>query len=251
MNRVYLILLLISAKSFSQSSIDEWKLYPIPSIDSIFKYNNSDTSWFVTLSSDGKVMAQNKIATWSSPDKLPFKTAVDTNPPFKKRGFQTVKKVVNGYLVGYNRGEWGGDLFWYSFKGDSNYRITHKNVVAIEEMNSKLYLIDGLAHLSFSGGAIRKLELITYKWQITKTTELPTAPDVVIHYKNKLLVITSNDIVIFDNDEKLETLKKGGFWDILYPQSAVIKNEILYVGMRGGIYQFDLKTQKENWLMPE
>lgn len=252
MKNFLIILFLVPPKVFSQSPIDNWKSYPTPQMDSVFKYNNSDTTWFVTLSKSGKVLAENKIARWLSPDKLPFKTAVDTNPPYKIRGFQTVKKVVNGYLVGYNRGEWGGDLSWYSGNGDSSYRILYSNVIAITEINSTLFLIEGLAHLSYSGGSICQLQQdINNKWQVIKKIDLPSAPSVIAYYNNKLLIIATDDILIFDGYEKLESLKTEGFWGILYPQSAVIVDDTLYLGMRKGIYKFNLKTKEEKWLTPE
>ena len=40
-------------------------------------------------------------------------------------------------------------------------------------------------------------------------------------------------------------------WGFLYPTSMVIQNDVVYVGMRGGVFKFDLTTRKEEWLLPE
>lgn len=251
MSRYFILLLLISSKAFAQAPIDKWKSFPIPSTDSVFSYNSSHFTWYVSLSKDGKVVVENKVATWLSPDTLPFATTTDLNPPYKKLGFRTIKKVDNGYLVGYYRGEWGGELYWYSEKGDSNYKITSACVRSIGEMDSKLFMVEGLAHLSSSSGSINQLEFKKNRLVIVRSIELPSAPEVSLLYGNKLFIVTSDEIVSFDGGKRIDILRKNGFWGILYPQSIVITNGILYSGMREGIYKFNLKTKREEWLMPE
>lgn len=55
-----------------------------------------------------------------------------------------------------------------------------------------------------------------------------------------------------DTNFKIDTLiEKGFWWPALYPTSLVIKDNIAYVGMRKGIFKYDLTTNKREWLMIE
>ena len=53
------------------------------------------------------------------------------------------------------------------------------------------------------------------------------------------------------NDNNIYYVGSRGFWGHLYPTSMVIQNDVVYVGMRKGVYKFDLATRKEEWLLPE
>jgi len=55
-----------------------------------------------------------------------------------------------------------------------------------------------------------------------------------------------------DRDANIDTLVKAGMWgDYLYSSSMVIQNDVVYIGMRKGVYKFDFATKKDGWLLPE
>jgi len=244
------LILFFVINGFGQKPVQKWKKYELPSKDAILQFNNSATSWLLSLDPSGQVIAQNKIAKFPSVDTLPFKIYFDTSRAFSWRGFRTVKKVDNGYLVGFNKGEFGGSLHWFSESGDSTYQISLGNVDYIFEYKKKIYMVTGLFHITDRGG-INEMKFIENKWKVDERFELPSKSDIIMPYKDRMLIITTKTILFFDGTSNFDFVKKDGFWDVLYPQSALILNDELFVGMRGGVYKINLNTKKEEWLLPK
>ena len=238
-------------KSYGQQSVTDWKQHALPKEeDSISKYNNSVVSWLVSINTTGQVTAENKVAKFPSVDTLPFIPVFKTNEAYRFRGFRTVKKVSDGYLLGFNKGEFGGSLHWFSFNGDSTYQISNGLVNYIFEHKSKIYIAHGLAHMGSDDGGINQMLLTNGKWTIGTGADLTYNPEVFLPIKNGVIIVTSKTVLLFDGLQKIKKIKKDGFWEVLYPQSAVLQNNDLYIGMRGGIYKINLKSRKEEWLMP-
>ena len=246
---VLLLFFLINA--IGQKPVQKWKKYNLPSGEDVLQYNTSGTNWLVSLDPSGQVIALNNIARFRSVDTLPFKIHADTTKAHSWRGFQTVKKVDNGYLVGFNKGEFGGSLHWFSEKGDSSYQISRVNVDYIFEYKKKIYMANGLFHMGTDRGVINEMRFTNSKWKVEEGIELPSKSNIIMPYKDRLLIITTKTVLFFDGTNNFDFVKKDGFWDVLYPQSAVILNDDLFVGMRGGVYKLNLTTKKEEWLIPK
>lgn len=242
------LLLFFIINGFGQKPVQKWKKHDLPSGDAVLQYNNPATSWLVSLDSSGQVIAQNKIAKYPSVDTLPFRLYFDTMRSYSWKGFRTVKKVDNGYLVGFNKGEFGGSLYWFSEKGDTSYQISRVNVDYIFEYKKKVYMANGLFHMGTDLGRINEMRFADGKWKVEETLELPSKSNVILPYKDRMLIVTTKTILFFDGTNNFDFIKKDGFWNILYPQSAVIVNDDLFVGMRGGVYKINLTTKKEEWL---
>jgi len=60
-------------------------------------------------------------------------------------------RVNNGWLVGSDRGEWGGELVFIDENGQKDY-LVHDNVKDIFKLGSKYIAIAGLAHLMANNG---------------------------------------------------------------------------------------------------
>ncbi len=245
------VLLFFIINGFGQKPVQKWKKHDLPSDAAILQYNNSPTSWLVSLDSSGQVIAQNKIAKYPSADTLPFRLYFDTMRSYSWKGFRTVKKVANGYLVGFNKGEFGGALYWFSEKGDTSYQISRSNVDYIFEYKKKVCMVNGVFHMDTDLGRINEMRFEDGTWKVEEWVELPSKSQVIMPYKNRMLIVTTKTILFFDGTNNFDFIKKDGFWDVLYPQSAVILNHDLFVGMRGGVYRINLETKTEEWLTPK
>lgn len=85
-------------------------------------------------------------------------------------------RVDGGWLVGGDRGEWGGELV---FVGDDGrfQEILDDNVEDIHRLGDGIVAIVGLAHMSLNDGAIMKLERAADgQWQAHRWRVLPGAP---------------------------------------------------------------------------
>jgi hypothetical protein len=63
------------------------------------------------------------------------------------RGASAFAAVDGGWLVGFNQGEFGAALYWFSVDGEHSYQISEHQVVAFVTLSDGIYAIEGLAHL--------------------------------------------------------------------------------------------------------
>ncbi len=231
--------------------IDKWKAYDVPvNEDTLSIYNHAQDDWTVFLK-DSKIYATNNRNKTS--DSLPFKIIPTEEERYRIGGSRSVIKVDNGYLVGFYRGEWGGNLYWFSQDGKNKYEISDHEIVQFIKRDNKIYAIEGLAHLDMSAGSIIEIKEVNKKWTAVEHLKLPSAPDGIdLATNNNFVIITSKSLLTVDTNFKIDTLIEKGFWRAaLYPTSLVIKDSIAYMGMRKGVFKYDLTTNKQEWLMIE
>lgn len=85
-------------------------------------------------------------------------------------------RVEDGWLVGGNRGEWGGELV--SVGDDGRFQLVlEENVRDIHRVGNRIVATVGLAHLGLSRGAVMQLERDAGgQWRATPWRVLPGAP---------------------------------------------------------------------------
>jgi hypothetical protein len=153
-------------------------------------------------------------------------------------------KITGGTLVGINRGEFGGQL---TFKPTDTTKkaidIKRGNIKFIFNFQNKVYFIEGLAHMGYSGGAIFELNTTNNNFTFTELVDFDDAPEAFTIYKDKFLIATHENFYIVQ-DFKKELIFKETFWSGLYPNSiAAFDDENVFVGLRSGIVKLDLTTR--------
>lgn len=153
-------------------------------------------------------------------------------------------KIDGGKLIGINRGEWGGKLsFVPNNKEQNEIEIKKGNIKFIFKFEDKIYFIEGLAHLSYSGGSIFELTKDADNFIFEKILEFEDAPEAFTIYKNRLLIATHKNFYVVENFKK-ELIFENTFWTSLYPNSiAVVDNENVFMGIRSGLVKLNL-TEK-------
>jgi hypothetical protein len=150
-------------------------------------------------------------------------------------------KFSKGVLVGVNRGEWGGKLTFIPIDTTKKVAmIKTGNIKFIFAFKDKIYFIEGLAHMGYSGGAIFELDTIGNKFSYKKLIDFDDAPEAFTIYQDKWLIATHQNFYVIKNLKK-EILFKDTFWRSLYPNSiAAIDDKNVLLGIRGGIVKLDL-----------
>lgn len=153
-------------------------------------------------------------------------------------------KIPGGTLIGKNNGEWGGQL---SFKPEDTTKktidIKQGNIEFIFQFKDKVYFIEGLAHMDYSGGAIFELNTTNNNFSFKKLVDFDDAPEAFTVYKDRFLIATHENFYIVQ-DFKKELVFKETFWSSLYPNSiAVIDDKNVFIGMRSGIVKLDLTNK--------
>jgi hypothetical protein len=153
-------------------------------------------------------------------------------------------KIGGGILVGINRGEWGGQL---TFKPDDPTKksvdIKRGNIKFIFKFKDKVYFIEGLTHMGYSGGAIFELNTTNNSFAFTKLVDFRDAPEAFMIYNDRFFIATHENFYTVQ-DFKKELIFKDTFWSSLYPNSiAVLDDKNVFLGIRSGIVKLDLTTK--------
>jgi hypothetical protein len=215
-----------------------------------FAANYSHFNWHV-FTKDGEVRAQLSSETTDvRPQQLSF-----TPEAGKFRRASTAAAVDDGWLVGFNEGEFGGALYWFSRDGKHSYPISNDQIVDFFSLADGIYAIEGLAHLSGSRGSILRVTRPKEgaPWRAQSVVALPYAPYAVSVRRDGTAVITLSDsLVSVGHDLKAETLVPDAPWGALYPTCSVLApdEQKLYIGMRQFVGEFDLKTKTLRFLIP-
>jgi hypothetical protein len=167
-----------------------------------------------------------------------------------------VQRVDDGWLVGFNQGEFGAALYWFSPQGETNYKISDDQVVDFMSTPQGLIAIQGLAHLSVSEGSVIRIvrDPNTKRWRSTTLQKLPQAPEAFVRLSDgTLVVILSESLVSLSPQNKQSILIKCADWGTFYANSAVLSaNESrVYIGMRQFVAEYDLGTKKLRYLVPD
>lgn len=244
---ISLLFLIPQTKETVIEAIRTWKTYPVPDKKIAYSYNSSMSDWTV-FQKNGEIYAINSREF--PPVELPFKIHPKKEDEYKLGGKISSKPVDDGYLVGFYRGEWGGNLWWFSKDGKNRYEISNDIIVSFFERDNKIFAIQGLAHLSMSDGSIIEIKKEKDKWIRETYLMLPEAPEGADVYKDFIIIITSNNLIKIDKQKKIDYLITDGFWtSYLYPTSLIVKDNIAYIGMRKGVLKYNLLTNGQDWLM--
>ena len=240
--------------------ISQWQEVIVPPIADkathavwFFAANNSSHEWRVR--SDGeKIIAKLRPVNYSEQRERPRftpKAERFVGAPLLAR----FAHVQDGWLVGFNEGEFGGALYWFSEDGKNNYKVSDHQVVDFVSLPSGLYAIEGLAHMMYSKGSVIRIAKSgsNAHWQATTITELPFAPYVVcVSHDNSMLITLSDSLVEVGENGATTLLFADAPWGSLYPNSCVLSRDeqTLYIGMREFVGEFDIPSKKLRLLAP-
>lgn len=247
MNRILAVLLLLSINSFAQDtiSIKNWSSVPIPTNENtLLNYNRSEV-WWKVLIKNSEVLTFNNYH--HNQEQLPFPiTKTQKETVFNITGTRVVLRVDDGYLIGVDCGEWGGDFFWYSKNGKTQKQLKGYRIMQFITRDKKIYAIDGY-------GTMIKIDKVQGEWLTEPYFKFPFGQkpiSIAMDIQNNFIVITSDCLLKIDKELKITKVIENGFWrPYLYPTSIVVKDNIVYAGMPMGIFKYNLYTEKKEWLM--
>lgn len=234
--------------------LTNWKIDTLPTGDRIYPANHSQDNWIFSKSGENWAIVRNNFKREKG-DSFPFTPDFIDKNLKEIKGNRFVKKTSDGYLVGLNKGEFGGGLYFIKPDGLDGYEMAgYLNIHNIFEYNSKYFAIEGLAHLGGQRGQIIEIFKADTVWKYKSLTSLIEAPALITDYNNENIIVTSQYILKFGKDLKVsEILKSPFYWGMLYPSSILIDNNDLYLAMRQGVLKikkFD-STPEYEWFIPK
>ncbi len=234
--------------------LSNWKQDTLPVGNHIYTANHSSDNWLFKKQNGKWKIIQNDFKGEKG-DSLPFTAAFMEENLKEIKGNRFVKKTSDGFLVGLNKGEFGGGLYFIKTDGLDGYQIAdYVNIHSIFEYHSRYFSIEGLAHLGGQRGQILELFKDDTLWKYKSLTNLIEAPALIADYRNEKIIITSQYILKFGQHFKVtQILKSPMYWGVLYPSSVLIDKDDIYLAMRQGVLKiktFDTVPEYE-WYVPK
>lgn len=245
------------------AEVARWKEMPLPSASNradrmVWDYaaNSSPKNWRV-LAENGQIHARLMDRGPQTKGERPnFAPVVD-----RLHRVAAFSRVDDGWLVGFNQGEFGAALYWFSADGQQNYKISGHQVVEFFTLEDGVHAIEGLAHGVFIPGTPHGRGSIVRisrpspdaRWQASTGTTLPGAPfSIVVRRDGSMLVTLFDSLVSVGKDGKITTLLADAPWGGLYPNSSVLSadEQKLFVGMRQYVAEIDIPTRTLRILLP-
>jgi len=164
-------------------------------------------------------------------------------------------KTTDGWLIGWNAGEWGGSVWWFSPDGSKSSRISKHQVIGFYPVADGILAPSGLAHLGISVGKLVKFTKTNDQWTSKEMVDLRAAPEAACLGKdNTLIVATTENLVRVNSSGELSVMLPKVSWGHLYPNSMAIdtRGEV-WIGMRQGVVKVEKagKTYRTWWFVPD
>jgi hypothetical protein len=196
--------------------------------------------WSVSLA-HGDVQTK-PLTTRERLDPIPFSYAKGQD----RQGNRHVERVGDGWLVGFDAGEFGGGLWWFSDRGGHESRrirpdpsspanpddVFHaENVLGLPVVGSEQLVLMGLDHLTGRSGRIFRAVLTARGWMLAPVAVLDAEPAVWLVDGSRLLFLTESGLWESDglSARRVHAIDLGGFAPTSLVRSA---DGALYVGMR-------------------
>ncbi|NHN26120.1 hypothetical protein FIA58_010570 [Flavobacterium jejuense] len=246
----YLFFVIIVSFLFQSSNrINDMVSNKLPTYEEAMKFKFGSKTEYEVYEKKGKGYYRSFNHKMTKGPKIKLKIAINTDNYRDFPGRQQNVKLENGYLAGFDGGEFGGSLYWFGNNGIDNYKICNGRIKDIILNEDTIFVMEGLSHLGSNNGKILELELNNGKWVSKEFLNLKQVPYAAkLNSKNELIVLTSKQLLKIGLDKKMTELISDGFWSSLYPNSSIILNDVVFFGMRNGLLKMDLNTDKAEWL---
>ncbi|TKB96292.1 hypothetical protein [Pedobacter cryophilus] len=252
---ITLFILAVSIACKAQTpDLTNWKLDSLPLGAKTNSANLSANDWIFTKNINKWEIIRNDYKREKG-NSFPFSEKFISENLKELQGNKFIKKIKEGFLVGINKGEFGGGLYFVKDNGLAVYQISgNLNIKGFFEFNNRIFAIEGLAHMGLNRGKIIEIFKEDKTWKCKSITDLIETPAIIADYKDEKIIVTSQYILKLDKQLNIfEVLKSPFYWGILYPSSILVDNDNLYLSMREGILkikEFDTAPEYE-WYIPK
>ncbi|MBC8064555.1 MAG: hypothetical protein H7Y17_06980 [Chlorobia bacterium] len=137
-------------------------------------------------------------------------------------------RVEDGWIHGWDMGEFGGALYWFSKGGETYKKIDGRNTVAVTATSEGVFAFQSLAHFMFRYSRFIKLEKAKGAWQARLVTDLHDCPQAILFTGKRFLYV---------GPEYVSTMKLDGTQRLVYRSPREMR--------AGGIYQ---RRNGEVWI---
>lgn len=232
----------------------DWSaLHQAPSEDQLRCAWQRTDLWSVSLAEGALVVDPRPSGVTTDP--LPFRPGTDRD----RAGHRRVLEVSDGWMVGFDAGEYGGGLWWFSRDGNRSMRIAlpestpvrkddpfrAENVRGFVSFEGEILVFMGLDHLLGKSGHVFRLARTAGEWGLLPIAAFDASPSAWTVETGQIFVVTQGGLWTIGESWEVEQVHPVDL-DGLVPASLVRDSEgVLYMGLRH--YLLSLRPEQDYW----
>jgi len=157
--------------------------------------------------------------------------------------------VFNGVIAGYDYGELGGKISHIPDNGHE-YTLINENFKGFCAISDKVFVLTGISHMFTDNGHLHELDYDSGKWFAAQILDLGSCPESYLLLGKTLYLATNKAFLVVEDRKIVQKIPMEESWAGLYPNSLILANSKLYVGIRGGMISVGLDDRKITWYTP-
>lgn len=207
---------------------------------------------WVVRRENGKVLAYLEGDYKPKPGETPdFDTTMEL-PRARAMQASVLTKVDDGWIAGYNAGEFGAAVYWFNETGTQKYKVSEHHIHGFLFEGKRLFAVQGLDHL-ISRGSMVELRKERGKWVCGEFLPLPQSGEAIAKIApGDYVVLTSSMLLKVNLKKEVTVLVPKALW--IGGNSVVVDNDgFIYIGMRRFVARCKLAgtVQRVEYLMPD
>ncbi len=155
-----------------------------------------------------------------------------------RRDLTVAQKIADGWLLGTDAGEFGGDAWWVEADGTPHH-LVHANVIDAVELGGRLHLLTGLGHMGVPDGALLRVEQTSGGVGVAHGVVLPGPPHEHHVEGPRLYVATWVGVAVVGEDYDFQVLPYATRRD---PPSAVSPQQLDTLARLSQAHRVGLQT---------
>jgi hypothetical protein len=163
--------------------------------------------------------------------------------------------VSRGWLIGYNSGEFGGQLVFRDSANQEEKSILASHPVALFRVPGRVILVEGIGHMGLREGHVISLtEASPGRWSVEDSIDVQAAPAAATLLGDTVVIATGEGVVKVSVSGKTVTpVYRNDNWYQVYATTILrLQDETIVIGMRRAIAVLTPSTDgyREQWLVP-
>jgi len=168
-----------------------------------------------------------------------------------------IRKVDDGWLAAYNRGEFGAAIYWFSVDGKTRRKLSDHWLNDAVQEGDRFIAATGLNHMGRAQGAIIGISKGEKGWRVDEFLQLTQSAERLCQLADRdYLVVTSgyptSQLLRVDLRKAPIALIDDFPWGP-YANSVVVANGQIYIGTAGYVVRCPLATTPQSYdlLIPD
>jgi hypothetical protein len=203
----------------------------------------------VVLREEGRIVVRMELEPIPHGPTLPFRLDIE-EVPLLTPSRRVAAQVADGWLVGYDTGEWGGAVWWFSADGSTRRQVSDHRVHQFVQSPDGLFAVEGLNHLGLDRGHVLRLVMREGSWQAEEFAKLPgNGYAMATDADGSLIVATRNAVVRVTADGQAVTVAQVD-WLFGHPNTIEIADGRVYAGVREAAVVVELQSGHARLFVP-